>query len=96
VGDPKADTYQLVYEWLNGEDDVEWLMIVDNADDADLFSYQSGQDKTTGQVEAAAIEPLANRVPRRLDFRKSLIVTTRSRSTGEDLANREPCLENER
>ena len=95
MGDPKADTFQLVYEWLNGEDDVEWLMIVDKADDVDLFS-QSGQDRATGPVEAAAIEPLANRVPRRLGFRKSLIVTTRSRSTGEDLANGEPCLENER
>jgi hypothetical protein len=47
-GDPKADTCQLVHEWLNGEDDVEWLMIVDNGDVADLFSHQSRQGNRSG------------------------------------------------
>lgn len=91
--DPKVDTGHLVYEWLNGENDAEWLMIVDNADDANVFMHQSGQDSVTGQVETAVVEPLANRVPRRLDSRKLLIVTTQNRSIGEDLTNGEPCLE---
>ena len=91
--DPKVDTGHLVYEWLNAENHAEWLMIVDNADDANLFMHQSDQDSAIGQIESATVDPLANRVPRRLNSKKLLIVTTRNRSIGEDLINGGPCLE---
>jgi hypothetical protein len=35
-GDPKTDACALVAQWLSNEENRPWLLIVDNADDADL------------------------------------------------------------
>ena len=40
--DPKADVLQLVKRWLERNDRGWWLMIMDNADDAQLFGQPGG------------------------------------------------------
>lgn len=40
--DAKADTMQLVKEWLEDESRGWWLMVIDNADDAKLFLSSEG------------------------------------------------------
>src|SRR5262249_41857881 len=35
--DPKADRAALVKEWLKGKECGQWLLIIDNADDTELF-----------------------------------------------------------
>ncbi|KAK4162358.1 hypothetical protein QBC43DRAFT_302124 [Cladorrhinum sp. PSN259] len=37
--DPKADVLPLVKTWLQSKDRGRWLMVIDNADDAQLFSH---------------------------------------------------------
>jgi hypothetical protein len=40
--DPKTDVLQLVKRWLERKDCGRWLMVVDNADDTQLFFGQQG------------------------------------------------------
>lgn len=35
--DPKVDTLQLVYDWFCDERNGRWLMVIDNADDDEVF-----------------------------------------------------------
>ncbi|KAL8939164.1 MAG: hypothetical protein Q9211_002858 [Gyalolechia sp. 1 TL-2023] len=46
--DPKADVLKLIKEWLEKKSQRPWLMIIDNADDTELFfsSEQQEQEKT--------------------------------------------------
>jgi tetratricopeptide (TPR) repeat protein len=81
-----------VSNWLNEDDSSQWLMILDNADDADLFLYQSGVD-TLAERNDAAERSLRKFLPNRLNARKSMVVTTRNRHVGEDLAQGEPCID---
>lgn len=39
--DPKMDVLLLVRRWLNREDCGQWLMVIDNADDTQLFFSQA-------------------------------------------------------
>ena len=41
---PRADVLQLVYEWLMDERNGNWLMVLDNADDKNVFSNQVQED----------------------------------------------------
>ncbi|KAK0744092.1 hypothetical protein B0T18DRAFT_196285 [Schizothecium vesticola] len=38
--DPKIDVLSLVKTWLQSKDRGQWLMVIDNADDAELFNQQ--------------------------------------------------------
>ena len=81
--DSRIDPCELVFKWLNGDDSGHWLMILDNADNADIFFGSS----TPSTTEARTSRPLINYLPRRLNSQRLLIVTTRNRHLGEDLAN---------
>ena len=37
--DPKVDVLQLVSQWLQDDTNESWLLILDNADDANMFTY---------------------------------------------------------
>jgi tetratricopeptide (TPR) repeat protein len=37
IEDPKADVLNLVFQWLGSDESGSWLLILDNADDTDLF-----------------------------------------------------------
>jgi hypothetical protein len=41
---PNADIPQLVYSWLSSERNGRWIMILDSADDGDVF-YKTGSDR---------------------------------------------------
>jgi tetratricopeptide (TPR) repeat protein len=44
--DPKVDILRLVYDWLCDESNGQWTLVVDNADDANLFFYSSLRSRT--------------------------------------------------
>ncbi len=37
IEDPKVDVLNLVFQWLGSDQSGDWLLILDNADDADVF-----------------------------------------------------------
>ena len=41
---PRADVLQLVYDWLMDERNGNWLMVLDNADDKNVFANQVQED----------------------------------------------------
>ena len=86
--DPHVDTCQLVSNWLDEADGDEWLMIVDNADDAGLFLHDTVIEETSGSARA-----IVDYLPKQLDAKRCMIVTTRSRDIGEALAHGEPCID---
>ena len=68
IDDPNQDTNQLVRSWLSSKDSGTWLMVIDNADDADLFF---------GPAESAGRKRLCDYVPQCSDG--SILFTTRNR-----------------
>ncbi|KAI9774253.1 MAG: hypothetical protein M1840_004147, partial [Geoglossum simile] len=92
VDDPDVDICELVSDWFNDDGNGHWLIILDNADNSELFFPSTDFDNSFVQVNATK-RPLVNYLPRRLNSQHSLIVTTRSRTLGEDLTNGEPCIE---
>lgn len=87
--DPKIDLGELVFKWLNGDDSGHWLMILNNADDADLFF----RPKVSSTTEKPTSRSLIDYLPKRLSPQRLLIITTRSRHLGEDLVNGQLCVE---
>jgi hypothetical protein len=85
---------ELVLDWLDEDESREWLMILDNADNSELF-FQPVDSEEPDRVNTTLTtkKPLIDYLPRKLDSKRSLIVTTRNRGLGEDLSNREPCVE---
>ena len=67
-------------------------MILDNADDAGLFFPVTESDDPAPLTEESA-QSMIKYLPERLDPHKGLIVTTRNRTLGTDLAHGEPCVE---
>src|SRR6266536_4519324 len=75
--DPDVDVCELVSDWLNNDDDddEQWLMILDNADNADLF-FQPAKNNAARQARITK-KPLINYLPKRLSSKRSLLITTR-------------------
>lgn len=65
---PKANIPQLVYGWLSNEGNGRWVVVLDGADDRDVF-YGASSDRE-GQ-------PLANYLPQSRNG--SIVVTTRDK-----------------
>ena len=86
----KTDPCELVSKWLN-EEDHSWLMILDNADNAELVFPSAESDSSSATVTQTQ-QPLNDYLPSILNSQKSLLVTTRSRLIGQDLAHRELCV----
>ena len=89
--EPETDPCELVSKWLN-EDDHNWLMILDNADNAELF-FPSAESESPRVTFTQTQRPLSDYLPSILNPQKSLLVTTRSRHVGQDLALGESCVE---
>ncbi|KAJ2897764.1 domain-containing histone demethylation 3D [Zalerion maritima] len=68
--DPKTNIFRLVSEWLRIEENGRWIMILDNADDANVFF-------------SATSEKLATFLPQTCNG--SIIVTSRSMNVAERL-----------
>ena len=77
--DPKSDVLHLVNQWLSGSESGAWLLILDNADDAELFfgplATQAGTD-----VESAL---LSRYLPQ--TGTGSILTTSRNQGTALDL-----------
>ena len=86
--DPNTDVCELVSKWLD-EEDGHWLMIVDNADKADLF-FSSAESDITPATVTGTQRPLIDYLPKIMNSQKSLLITTRSGPVGQDLADGEP------
>ncbi|XWW96109.1 hypothetical protein V2A60_004079 [Cordyceps javanica] len=66
---PKADIPQLLYTWLSDERNGKWLMILDSADDQEVFY---GVEKSSGQ------RPLASYLPQSPNG--AILVSTRDQA----------------
>lgn len=93
--DPGTDTTELTSDWFNDEDpDREWLLIVDNADDAELILPKFDDDDLLDDADSVTrLKPLFDYLPKKFDRKRRMIVTTRSRRVGEDLMDGQDCLE---
>ncbi|KAF4951309.1 hypothetical protein FGADI_7507 [Fusarium gaditjirri] len=70
--EPTTDILALVHDWLQNDESGPWLMILDNADDINLF-YPKGADE----------RPLASFLPKRRNG--TILVTSRSLDVAERL-----------
>ena len=90
--DSKVDPCELVSNWLDEDDSSGWLMILDNADNADLFFRSADLNSSSAGTEPSR-RLLFDYIPKRLDSKRSIIITTRNRHLGEDLMDGESCIE---
>jgi tetratricopeptide (TPR) repeat protein len=83
--DPKADVLRLVRSWLCDESSGRWTMVVDNADDADVFFSPPLSAQAAGAAgPSQAIELLSDFLPQSPNG--SILVTSRSRDVAYRLA----------
>jgi tetratricopeptide (TPR) repeat protein len=76
--DPKADVLRLVSNWLCNEANGKWVMILDNADDIDVFYPPHAQG------ESSKITPLASYLPQ--SHNGSFLLTSRSKGAAARLS----------
>jgi hypothetical protein len=75
LDDPEAKILQIVNNWLSDESNGQWLMIVDNVDDAAVFFNLSTASSTTDSL--SILPPLSNFLPQSRNG--SIIITSRRR-----------------
>lgn len=78
--DTKADPMRLVRNWLCDESNGRWVMVVDNADDADVLFHNTPQRDDSDPLSA---EPLADFLPQ--TSTGSIVVTSRNRDVAYKL-----------
>ncbi|KAL2271500.1 hypothetical protein VTJ83DRAFT_871 [Remersonia thermophila] len=71
--DPKANIPRLVHAWLSDERNEKWIIILDSADDYDVFCAKQSDDD----------EPLASYLPQ--SHNGSILITTRSMELARQL-----------
>ncbi|KAF9766796.1 hypothetical protein IL306_000734 [Fusarium sp. DS 682] len=88
--DPDVDVLGLVRDWLQTEEAGLWLMILDNADDVNLFYpiHISGAEAVTGLAHENTIaktdqQPLAAYLPKRRNG--TILITSRGMDAAERL-----------
>ncbi|KAK5987383.1 Kinesin light chain 1 [Cladobotryum mycophilum] len=77
---PQANIPQLVYNWLANEQNGRWFMVLDSADDYDVF-YKTSGDSPNSQSLATYLPQSQN---------GSIIITTRDRNLGSRLTGNKP------
>jgi tetratricopeptide (TPR) repeat protein len=76
---PKANIPQLVYSWLSNERNGRWIMMLDSADDRDVFYRATSSDVYNGR-------PFATYLPQSRNG--SIIITTRNKDLALRLTGR--------
>lgn len=86
--DPKADIVQLVHAWLINEVNRRWILVLDSADNPDVFARSSSAQDVTARVDSATTESLSPAfLPSTLTG--SILVTSRSRQVASMLTGTE-------
>ncbi|KAB5513496.1 hypothetical protein GE09DRAFT_1179745 [Coniochaeta sp. 2T2.1] len=81
--DPKVDVLSLVKRWLEGKDRGRWLMVIDNADDTQVFF---GRRAGPATADTSGLEgKVGSYIPE--CAHGSVLVTTRNKEIGSRLAN---------
>ncbi|GKT48975.1 nephrocystin-3 [Colletotrichum spaethianum] len=80
--DPNVDVVRLVYDWMCTEENGQWFMVLDNADDVDVFFPRSNREQNV-PVTSQARQPLASFLPQ--SSSGMILVTSRSRDVAERL-----------
>lgn len=83
LDDPTTDTLQLVCNWLSDEVNGSWLMVLDNADDAEIWMGPSVQGSQKVILDKSA--PLISFLP--CGSHGSLLITTRDNQLGKGFTN---------
>jgi tetratricopeptide (TPR) repeat protein len=84
--DPAVGIVKSVYDWLSEDDSGLWLLVLDNADDQEMFFGSSG-GSTSQDVLQQQLGPLTQYLPR--SALGSTLITTRDRRVGERFAERD-------
>ena len=86
--DPEADTLSLVRTWLERTYRDRWLMVIDNADDTELFFQPRQQDNTHPSAPTIRAGQLGSFVP--TCPHGSVLITSRNKQTASRLAPGKP------
>ena len=78
IEDPKVDVLDLVFQWLGSDQSGDWLLILDNADDADQFFGPLAAPET--QTDAGTEPPRLSRFLPQTGF-GSILITSRDEGT---------------
>ena len=78
LNDPDKDTKKLTKNWLESKESGTWLMIVDNADDAEVFFGAPKDDDSAASTRLAEFLPQSSN--------GSIVFTTRNNKAGVRLA----------
>lgn len=91
--DPQIDTLSLVKTWLEKNYQQRWLMVIDNADDTELFfgSQEGNEEITPSNSTVNEGASLGRYVPE--CAHGSILVTTRNKQAGLKLAQGKPPIE---
>ncbi|RYP81689.1 hypothetical protein DL770_005827 [Monosporascus sp. CRB-9-2] len=73
---PKADILQLVYQWLHNERNDQWLMVLDSADDVNVFYGTDEKAKQTATI-GEGMRPLWTYLPQ--SSNGSILISTRDK-----------------
>jgi hypothetical protein len=76
---------QLVSDWLNDESNGSWLMVLDNADDANLWTALPDRNGSQSNPIQKQCMPLIRYLPR--GSHGQILLTTRDAHLGKQLAN---------
>jgi tetratricopeptide (TPR) repeat protein len=81
--DPKADILRLVFNWLCDEGNGRWLMILDNADNADVFFSRDISGIREASTFSSSEAPLASFLPQ--SSNGTVLITSRNSSVAAQL-----------
>ncbi|KAF2838466.1 putative kinesin [Patellaria atrata CBS 101060] len=83
--DPRADIFELVYNWLRSEKNGKWLLVLDNVDDAVFLSLQAnnGHKTQTGGGDRARQRHLLSYLPQSKNG--AVLVTSWTRKAAREL-----------
>jgi tetratricopeptide (TPR) repeat protein len=84
--DPKTDILGLVYRWLENDIRGDWLMILDNADDADVFFTQHDLRIPQRRDSIGRASSLSSYLPQ--SSGGLILITTRNRAAGSQLTGK--------
>ena len=84
--DPETDAVKAVFDWLSDEDNGSWLLVLDHADDQEMFFGSAGRQESHDILQQKQ-GILAQYLPR--SAHGSTLITTRDRRVGERFAEQD-------